>query len=87
MQRIFNCSRRLLISLLSIHIPQPSLCGLAAERSFVTARWTVSRTSALIVKRNMAENQEPSSKRKRMRIGGSALHDNVNAFCSVFYMQ
>ena len=74
LQSIFYCSLRLLSS---IHTPQPSLFGLAAVRGFVAARWTVSRDSTLLARRNMADVQEYPSKRKHIRIGWFASQKSM----------
>ena len=72
MQSIVYCSRRLL-SLSSILVPQPSLSGFAA------ARWSISRASTLLATRKMADEQEPPSKKKPIRIGRSTLQENISA--------
>lgn len=69
MQSITYCSRRLL-SLSSIPVPQPTLSGFAAARC---------RASTLLATRKMADEQEPPSKRKPIRIGRSTLQENISA--------
>ena len=68
LQILLNCSPR---SLLTLSSPPnlPFFSGLTAKRLFVTANWTVSGVFASLAKRIMAEEQEPATKRKCVRIG------------------